>query len=72
MPFGLAALLASAFAGLDLLRAFGYFARAPWLPGPLRATDFGFTLARITVRPSRTRFAGRLNSGVRPWTRHSC
>ena len=37
----------------------------PGLPTPLRATGFGFTLARITVRPSRTRFAGRLNSGVR-------
>ena len=38
----------------------------PDLPTPLRAAGFGFTLARITVRPSRTRFAGRLNSGVRP------
>ena len=38
----------------------------PTLPDPLRAAGFGFTLARITVRPSRTRFAGRLNSGVRP------
>ena len=37
----------------------------PTLPAPLRAAGFGFTLARITVRPSRTRFAGRLNSGVR-------
>ena len=36
----------------------------PALPDPLRVTGFGFTLARITVRPSRTRFAGRLNSGV--------
>ncbi len=37
----------------------------PGLPRPLRAAGFGFTLARITVRSSRTRFAGRLNSGVR-------
>ena len=37
----------------------------PTLPVPLRAAGFGFTLGRITVRPSRTRFAGRLNSGVR-------
>ena len=38
----------------------------PVLPLPLQASGFGFTLARITSRPSRTRFAGRLNSGVRP------
>ena len=46
----------------------------PGLPTPLRATGFGFTLARITVRPSRTRFAGRLNSGVRRQTnqRRNC
>ena len=37
----------------------------PVLPLPLQASGFGFTLARITSRPSRTRFAGRLNSGVR-------
>ena len=64
MTFGLAALLASAFAGLDLFRAFGCFARAPHLARLVAAAGFGFTLARITVRSSRTRFAGRLNSGV--------
>ena len=32
MTFGLAALSASAFAGLDLLRAGGSFVRAPLLP----------------------------------------
>ena len=36
----------------------------PSFPRPLQAAGFGFTLARITVRSSRTRFAGRLNSGV--------
>ena len=35
MTFGLAALLASAFAGLDLFRAFGCFARAPRSPAPV-------------------------------------
>src|SRR3990167_6200493 len=44
----------------------------PTLPTPLRAAGFGFTLARITVRPSRTRFAGRLNSGVRPHEKEVC
>ena len=42
----------------------------PGHPVPLRAAGFGFTLARITSRPSRTRFAGRLNSGVRPHSRN--
>ncbi len=64
MAYGLAALSASVFAGLDLLRSCGGFFRAPCSPDPLRVAGFGFTLARITVRPSRTRFAGRLNSGV--------
>ena len=44
----------------------------PGLPTPLRAAGFGFTLARITVRSSRTRFAGRLNSGVSCHGRCSC
>ena len=35
MAYGLAALSASAFAGLDLLRAGGSFVRAPWLPRPV-------------------------------------
>jgi hypothetical protein len=35
MTFGLAALSASVFAGLDLLRACGCFVRAPWLSGPV-------------------------------------
>ena len=65
MAYGWAALSASVFAGLDLLRACGGFVRAPWSRNPLRVAGFGFTLARITVRSSRTRFAGRLNSGVR-------
>ena len=67
MTFGLAALSASVFAGLDLPRACGPFFRAPRSPAPLQASGFGFTLARITSRPSRTRFAGRLNSGVSPY-----
>ena len=32
MTYGLAALSASVFAGLELLRAFGCFVRAPWSP----------------------------------------
>ena len=44
----------------------------PVLPLPLQASGFGFTLARITSRPSRTRFAGRLNAGVRPGFPHGC
>ena len=46
----------------------------PAPPDPLRVAGFGFTLARITSRPSRTRFAGRLNSGVRRQTnqRRNC
>jgi len=40
----------------------------PGFPDPLRLADFGFTLARITIHSSRTRFAGRLNSGVRRTT----
>ena len=35
MTFGLAALSASAFDGLDLLRAGGSFVRAPWSPNPV-------------------------------------
>ena len=35
MAYGLAALSASVFAGLDLLRASGCFVRAPWLSGPV-------------------------------------
>ena len=35
MTCGLAALSASAFVGLDLLRACGLFFRAPWSPGPV-------------------------------------
>ena len=35
MTFGFAALSASAFAGLDLLRACGGFVRAPWSPNPV-------------------------------------
>ena len=35
MAYGLAALLASVFAGLDLFRAFGCFVRATWLPRPV-------------------------------------
>ena len=35
MTFGLAALSASAFAGLDLPRACGPFFRAPLSPGPV-------------------------------------
>ena len=35
MTFGLAALSASVFAGLDLLRAGGSFVLAPWLPRPV-------------------------------------
>ena len=35
MAYGLAALSASVFAGLDLLRAFGCFVRAPWPSGPV-------------------------------------
>ena len=35
MTFGLAALSASVFAGLDLLRACGGFVRAPWFPTPV-------------------------------------
>ncbi len=38
----------------------------PGVPDPLRVTGFGFTLTRITSHSSRTRFAGRLNSGVGP------
>ena len=66
MAFGLAALSASVFAGLDLPVLADRSSVLPALPDPLRGAGFGFTLARITVRPSRTRFAGRLNSGVRP------
>ena len=66
MTFGLTALPTSAFAGLDFYRAGGGFVRAPHLARLVAAAGFGFTLARITVRSSRTRFAGRLNSGVRP------
>ena len=35
MTFGLAALSASIFAGLDPPRAGGCFVRAPWLSGPV-------------------------------------
>ena len=35
MTFGLAALSASTFVGLDLLRACGCFVRAPRSPGPV-------------------------------------
>ena len=35
MAYGLAALSASVFAGLDLLRASGGFVRAPWSPNPV-------------------------------------
>ncbi len=35
MTFGFAALLASVFAGLDMLRASGCFVRAPWPSGPV-------------------------------------
>ena len=35
MAYGLAALSASVFAGLDLLRACGGFVRAPWSPNPV-------------------------------------
>ena len=70
MAYGLAALLTPAFVGLDLPRACGGFIRAPHSAHPLRAAGFGFTLARITSHSSRTRFAGRLNSGVRPQPKH--
>ncbi len=35
MAYGLAALSASVFADLDLLRAGGGFVRAPWSPNPV-------------------------------------
>ena len=35
MTFEFAALSASVFAGLDLLRASGCFVHAPWLSGPV-------------------------------------
>lgn len=59
MAYGLAALSASAFAGLDLLRANGCSFRAPCLPGPVAGRWLRVYLG------AHNRFAGRLNSGVR-------
>ena len=66
MACGLAALLASVLLASTCSVLTEASSAPPVFPDPLRAAGFGFTLARITVRSSRTRFAGRLNSGDMP------